>query len=188
VPRQCSSNASSARLTPPLCSLATTPGNTVASSFSTATEWEPDTPTLKAWARHELRTNGGEGGSDLFDRMQQGRPASSNSLSSSEEEENEEEGGDEADDENTDGFDDYRGLDYDFSSLNIARLAYKSKGNGVICEDSDGDDEDYDYDDDEYVDDDDVVDTRVERYFHVADDSEDDDDEDVEDELFDDSS
>lgn len=168
-------------------SLATTPSNTVTSSFSTSTEWEPDTPTLKAWARHELRMNGGEGG-DIYDRMHSTRPARTNSLSSSdaEEEVGEDEG--DADDENTDGFDDYRGEDFDFSSLHISRLAFKSKENGVIYADDDDEGDNYDYDDeDEYGDEDDVIDTRVERYFHVADDSEEEDD-DVEDELFDDSS
>ena len=172
---------------PMLCnvSLATTTGNTVESNFSITSEWDPDTPTLKAWARHELRKSanalGGNGDGDYFDHMM-GTSAGTCSLSSSEPCE---EDGDEADDENTDDCDDYAAEDLDFSRLNISGTAFKSSGNGVIYQDNDADEDDFDYDDDMDV----VVDNRVERYFHVADDSDENEDEDdVVDDVYDDSS
>ena len=160
-------------------SLATTPGNTVVSATSMNTDWDPDTPTLKAWARQQyLRSTNAM---DYFDHMT-GRSAGTGttSLSSSDQDA---EGGDDADDENTDDCDDF-GADgvLDFSKLDIQRFAFKSSSNGVLYRDDGSDD---DYEDDDM---DEVEDNRVDRFFHVADDSEDDDDDDVEDDVYDDSS
>lgn len=178
-----------------------TPGNTIASTFSTSSEWDPDTPTLKAWAKHNLRVNMSEMGEEeeedegdndeYFDQMT-GKFNGAVSLSSDDDREDDDglDDDDDADDEGTDDCDDFNAEeDTDFSRLDISRLAFQSDGNGVIFQvDGDNDHDDYYYDDDDC--DDEVVDTRVERYFHVADDSEEEDaeEEDYLDDVYDDSS
>ena len=166
-------------------SLATTPGNTVASATSMSTDWDPDTPTLKAWARQQyLKSTNAlsvRNDMDYFDHMT-GRSAGTGttSLSSSDQDA---EGGDDADDENTDDCDDF-GIDdaVDNSCPYMDRLSIQNSGNGVLYRDNGTDDN---YEDDDM---DEVEDNRVDRYFHVADDSEDEDNDDVEDNVYDDSS
>lgn len=101
-------------------SLATTPSSTVITTFSVNGEWDPDTPTLKAWAKQELDMCKGDIESISTDGVNKsGRTYSLSSQDSSDD----------------DG-------DMELSGLNIPRLAFKSSENGIYTDDDDDDDND----------------------------------------------
>jgi hypothetical protein len=168
--------------------------------------WDPDTPTLKNWAREQLQASQ----SELY-RM---RNVLNNGISSDSEEIDGDDNDDDSSSVGREGlneaerwhkqrFVDYRSddsssddeardnTDLDFKKMNIDRFSFYTDKNGGIVTASDSDDDDNDESENSSGDsdiDDDEISANLENYYHVKDDSEDAEDEDDVDELYDDSS
>ena len=167
--------------------------------------WDPDTPTLKNWARQQLmnsqyelekiRTAQNYGISSDSDS---GNDASSQSSSTGDTLQNDKVGksyrfsrfsaSTSSDDLDIDN------VDLDSKKMNIGRFSYYCDSNGAYITDSDSDDEidngrneDSDDNNDSDIDGDEIS-ANLEQYYHVNDDSENTEDEDDVDEIYDDSS
>lgn len=209
-----------ATLSTPLCTSPTaptastpTPTSPANASISSADQsnssiWDPDTPTLKNWAREQLLASQSElhrlkraqnngissdsevdlssssssstsSASEFINANSWQRGSTSISTSSSED-----------DDEALDN------IDMDYSQMNIERFAYYNSGQGeILTSSSSGDENDDEMDshsdeggDDVSDIDNEVISASVEDYYHVKDDSDDSEEDDDIDELYDDSS
>lgn len=182
-----------------LRSLATTP-STASRSYA---DWDPDTPTLKAWAKRELaisrsqlegrilNSSDDDDDDDNLDTVDTvgGRASKSictTSLSSKDDDERSRSPYGEVDEE--DGEDGPR--------LHLTRLSYRSSDDGRIYPTFDGMSDSSESEDqagEEYGDEEDNInDQLVERYYHVDDDDndygDDEDEEDNVDDIYDDTS